>query len=88
MASLVKLKPFCKVFGKMTVAVVSMSHVGKKPQEATIFGFTSVVQIAKWRLHVFLEAVFLLGVWQGFCRSQWRNTWKRPAKGPLSQPRS
>jgi hypothetical protein len=35
-----------------------MSHVGKKPQEATIFDFTSVVQIAKWLLHDFrLEAV-------------------------------
>jgi hypothetical protein len=44
---LMKLKPFCKVFGKMTVVVASMSHVGKKPREATIFGFTSVVQIAK-----------------------------------------
>jgi hypothetical protein len=30
-----------------------------------------------------LEAVFLLGVWQGFCKSQWRSTWKSPAKGPL-----
>jgi hypothetical protein len=62
MASLVKLKSFCKVFGKMAVVVTSMSHVGKKPREATIFGFTSVVQIAKWLLHGFsLEAVFLLG---------------------------
>jgi hypothetical protein len=60
MAYLVKLKPFCKVFGKMAVVVASMSHVGKKPREATIFGFTSVVQIAKWLLHGFsLEAVFL-----------------------------
>jgi hypothetical protein len=85
MASLVKLKPFCKVFGKMAVVVTSMSHVGKKPREATIFGFTSVVQIAKWLLHGFsLEAVFLLGVWQGFCKSQWRSTWKSPAKGPLT----
>jgi hypothetical protein len=85
MASLAKLKPFCKVFGKMAVVVVSMSHVGKKPREATIFGFTSVVQIAKWLLLGFsLEAVFLLGVWQGFYRSQWRSTWKSPAKGPLS----
>jgi hypothetical protein len=74
-----------KVFGKMAVVVASMSHVGKKPREATIFGFTSVVQIAKWLLHGFsLEAVFLLGVWQGFCRSQWRSTWKSPAKGPLN----
>jgi hypothetical protein len=48
MASLVKLKSFCKVFGKMVVVVASMSHVGKKPREATIFGFTSIVQIAKW----------------------------------------
>jgi hypothetical protein len=47
MASLVKLKPFCKVFGKMAVVVASMSQVGKKPREATIFDFTSVVQIAK-----------------------------------------
>jgi hypothetical protein len=86
MTSLVKLKPFCKVFGKMAVAVASMSHVRKKPREATIFGFTSVVQIAKWLLHNFsLEAVFLLGIWQGFCRSQWRSTWKSPAKGPLNQ---
>jgi hypothetical protein len=46
MASLVKLKPFCKVFGKMTVVVASMSHVGKKPREATTFDFTSVIQIA------------------------------------------
>jgi hypothetical protein len=84
MASLVKLKPFCKVFGKMAVVVASMPHVRKKPREATIFGFTSVVQIAKWLLHGFsLEAVFLLGVWQGFCKSQWRSTWKSPAKGPL-----
>jgi hypothetical protein len=61
MASLVKLKPFCKVFGKMTVVVASMSHVGKKPREATIFCFTSIVQIAKWLLHGFsLEAVFLI----------------------------
>jgi hypothetical protein len=83
--TLVKLKPFCKVFGKMAVVLASMSHVGRKPREATIFGFTSVVQIAKWLLHGFsLEAVFLLGVWQGFCRSQWRSTWKSPAKGPLS----
>jgi hypothetical protein len=59
MTSLVKLKPFCKVFGKMVVVVTSMSHVGKKPREATIFGFTFVVQIAKWFLHGFsLEAVF------------------------------
>jgi hypothetical protein len=57
MASLVKLKPFCKVFGKITVVVASMSHVGKKPREAIIFGFTSIVQIAKWFLHGFsLEA--------------------------------
>jgi hypothetical protein len=70
MASLVKLKPFCKVFDKMAVVVASMSHVGKKPREATIFGFTSIVQIAKWLLHGFsLEAVFWLGVWQGFCKS-------------------
>jgi hypothetical protein len=81
----VKLKPFCKVFGKMTVVVASMSHVGKKPREATIFGFTSGVQIAKLLLHGFsLEAVFLLGVWQGFCRRQWRSTWKSPAKEPLN----
>jgi hypothetical protein len=80
-----KLKPFCKVFDKMAVVVASMSHVGKKPREATIFGFTSVVQIAKWLLHGFsLDVVFLLGVWQGFCRSQWRSTWKSPAKGPLT----
>jgi hypothetical protein len=83
MASLMNLKPFCKVFGKMAVVVASMSHVGKKPGEDSIFGFTSVVQIAKWLLHGFnFEAVFL-GVWQGFCRSQWRSTWKSPAKGPL-----
>jgi hypothetical protein len=63
MAPLVKLKPFRKVFGKMAMFVTSISHVGKKPWEATIFGFTSVVQIAKWLLHGFnLEAVFLLGV--------------------------
>jgi hypothetical protein len=47
MAYLVKLKPFCKVFGKMAVVVASMSHVGKKPRKATIFGFISVVQIAR-----------------------------------------
>jgi hypothetical protein len=47
MASLVKLKPFCKVFGKMVVVVASMSHVGKKPREATIFDFTSIVQNCK-----------------------------------------
>jgi hypothetical protein len=70
---LVKLKSFCKVFGKIAVVVTSMSHVGKKPREANIFGFTSVVQIAKWFLHGFsLETVFL--VWQGFYRSQWRST--------------
>jgi hypothetical protein len=85
MASLVKLKPFCKVFGKMAVVVASMTHVGKKPREATIFGFTSIVQIAKWLLHDFsLEAIILLGVWQGFCKSQWRSTWKSPAKGTLN----
>jgi hypothetical protein len=84
MTSLVKLKPFCKVFGKMVVVVASMSHAGKKPREATIFGFTSVVQIAKWLLHGFnLEAVFL-GVWQDFCRSQWRSTWKSLAKEPFN----
>jgi hypothetical protein len=66
----------------MTVVVASTSRVGKKPREATIFGFTAVVQIAKWLLHGFsLEAVFL-GVWQDFCRGQWRSTWKSPAKGP------
>jgi hypothetical protein len=55
----VKLKPFCKVFGKMVVVVASMSHVGKKPRETTIFCFTSVIQIAKWLFHVFnLETVF------------------------------
>jgi hypothetical protein len=44
---------------KTAVIVTSMSHVGKKSREATIFGFTSVVQIAKWLLHGFsLEAVF------------------------------
>jgi hypothetical protein len=60
-----------------------MSHVGKKPREATIFGFTSVVQIAKWLLHGFsLEAVFLLGVWQGFCKSQWEALGKALPKGP------
>jgi hypothetical protein len=54
-----KLKPFCKVFDKMTVVVASMAHVGKKPREATIFCFTSVVQNAKWFLNGFsLEAVF------------------------------
>jgi hypothetical protein len=47
----------------MAVVVASMSHVGKKPREATIFGFTSVVQIAKWLLHGFsLEAVFFRGL--------------------------
>jgi hypothetical protein len=62
MTSLVKLKAFCKVFGKMVVVVASMSHVGKKPREATIFGFTSVVQIAKWLLHgVSLKPFFCLG---------------------------
>jgi hypothetical protein len=61
MASLVKLKLFCKVFGKMAVVVTSVSHVGKKPWEATIFGFTSIVQIAKWLLRDFnLEAVFFV----------------------------
>jgi hypothetical protein len=56
--------------------------MGKKPWEATIFGFTSIVKIAKWLLHSFrLEAVFLLGVWQGFYRSRWRSTLKGPAKG-------
>jgi hypothetical protein len=61
------------VFDKIAVVVTSMSHVRKKPREATIFDFTSVVQIAKWLLHGFsLEAVFL--VWQGFYRSQWRST--------------
>jgi hypothetical protein len=45
----------------MALVVASMSHVGKKPREATIFGFTSVVQIAKWLLND-LEAVFLKGV--------------------------
>jgi hypothetical protein len=80
MASLLKLKPFCKVFGKMAVVVTSMTHVGKKPREATIFGFSSIVQIAKWLLHGFsLEAIILLGVWQGFCISQWRSTWKSRA---------
>jgi hypothetical protein len=45
----------------MTVVVASMSHVGKKPREATIFGFTSAVQIAKWLLHGFsLEAFFFV----------------------------
>jgi chemotaxis protein CheY-P-specific phosphatase CheC len=59
--TLVKLKQFCKVFDKMTVVVASMSHVGKKPREATIFGFTSAVQIAKWLLHGFsLEAFFFV----------------------------
>jgi hypothetical protein len=59
MTSLVKLKPFCKVFGKMTVVVASTSRVRKRPWEATIFVFTAVVQIAKWLLHGFgLEAVF------------------------------
>jgi hypothetical protein len=53
MTSLVKLKPFCKVFGKIAVVVASMSHVGKKPQEATSFGITAVVQNAKWLLHDF-----------------------------------
>jgi hypothetical protein len=54
----------------MAVVVASMSQVGKKPREATIFDFTSIVQIAKWLLHGFsLEAVFWLGVWQGFYRS-------------------
>jgi hypothetical protein len=47
MASLVKLKPFCKVFGKMAVVVASMSHVGKKLWEATIFGFTSMASAWK-----------------------------------------
>jgi hypothetical protein len=33
--------------------------MGKKPWEAIIFGFTSIVKIAKWLLHSFrLEAVF------------------------------
>jgi hypothetical protein len=39
MTSLVKLKSFCKVFGKMVVVVASMSHVGKKPREATMGPF-------------------------------------------------
>jgi hypothetical protein len=42
-----KLKSFRKVFGKMAVVVASMSHVWKKPRKATIFDFTSVVQIAR-----------------------------------------
>jgi hypothetical protein len=51
------------VFGKMAVVVAFMSHVGKKPQEATIFCFTSIVQIVKWLLYDFSLN------WQGFCRS-------------------
>jgi hypothetical protein len=35
-----------------------------------------------------LEAIILLGVWQGFCRSQWRSTCKSPAKGPLNMLRA
>jgi hypothetical protein len=76
MASLVKLKPFCKVFAKMVVIVAFMSHVGKKPCEATIFGFTSVVQIAKWLMALAWKPFFR--VWQDFCRSQWRSTRKNP----------
>jgi hypothetical protein len=53
MVFLVKLKSFCKMFGKMAAVVASMSHVEKKPREATIFGFTSIVQIAKWILRGF-----------------------------------
>jgi hypothetical protein len=83
MASLVKLKPFCKVFGKMTVVVASMSHVGKKPREATIFGFTSVVQIAKWLLHGFsLEVVFLLGFGRASIEASGEALGKALPKGP------
>jgi hypothetical protein len=32
-----------------------------------------------------LGSRFLLGVWQGFCKSQWRSTWKSPAKGPHNE---
>jgi hypothetical protein len=67
----------------MAVVLTSMSHVGKKLREATIFGFTSVVQIAKWLLHGFsLEAVFFVRGLAGLLRSQWRSTWKSPAKEP------
>jgi hypothetical protein len=83
MASLVKLKPFCKVFGKMAVIVTSMSHVGKKPREATIFGFTSVVQIAKWLLHGFsLEAVFCYGFGRVFVEASGEALGKALPKDP------
>jgi hypothetical protein len=60
-----------------------MSHVGKKLREDTIFGFTSVVQIAKWLLHSFrLEAVFL-SVWQGSIEVGREALGKTVPKGPL-----
>jgi hypothetical protein len=78
MTSLVKLKLFCKVFGKMVVVVAYMSHVGKKPREATIFDFTSVVKIAKYLLHdVSLKPFFR---WQGSREALGKVTPKRPLR--------
>jgi hypothetical protein len=58
-----------------------MSHVGKKPREATIFCFTSVVQIAKWLLYGFnLEAVFL-----GFGRTSLEASGETLRKAPIVQ---
>jgi hypothetical protein len=83
MTSLVKLKPFCIVFDKMALVVASMSHVGKKSREATIFGFTSVVQIAKWLLHGFsLEAVFLKGFGRTSVEGSGEALGKALPKGP------
>jgi hypothetical protein len=57
--------------------------VGKKPREATIFGFTSVVQIAKWFLHGFsLEAVFL-GFGRASVEASGEALGKALPKGPL-----
>jgi hypothetical protein len=67
----------------MAVVVASMSHVGKKPREATIFSFTSVVQIAKWLLHGFsLEAVFFFGFGRASVEASGEALGKALPKGP------
>jgi hypothetical protein len=66
-----------------------MSHVGKKPREATIFGFTSIVQIAKWLLHAFsLEAVFGQGFGRAFAKAIKEALGKAPPKGSQMPPSS
>jgi hypothetical protein len=75
MISLVKLKPFYKVFGKngcgCGLSVFFMSHVENKPGSHYFWLHirSTNCKIASPLLQI--GSRFLLGVWQGLYRSRW-----------------